>query len=90
MKKEKFDYDFTKDSVSKNHRVSTLSMFMIMLGFTFFSARESSIISQPLMIMPRSRQWVYLIKPQWCPYISQWEWLRGLCLSSATTMPPGI
>lgn len=38
MKKEKFDYDFTKDSVSKNHRVSTLSMFMIMLGFTFFSA----------------------------------------------------
>lgn len=35
---KKFDVDYTKSSVAKEGRKSTLSMFMIMLGFTFFSA----------------------------------------------------
>ena len=35
---KKFDVDYTKGSVAKEGRKSTLSMFMIMLGFTFFSA----------------------------------------------------
>ena len=32
------DYDFSSGQVDKNGRKSTVSMFMIMLGFTFFSA----------------------------------------------------
>lgn len=32
------DYDYTKSSVDKSGRKSTLTMFMVMLGFTFFSA----------------------------------------------------
>ena len=32
------DYDYTSTPVPKSGRKSTLSMFMVMLGFTFFSA----------------------------------------------------
>lgn len=32
------DYDYTKSAVEKKGRKSNLSMFMVMLGFTFFSA----------------------------------------------------
>ena len=34
----KVDYDYTTAKVAQNGRKSNLSMFMIMLGFTFFSA----------------------------------------------------
>ena len=37
-KKQNLDADFTGGSVGKANRKSTMSMFMIMLGFTFFSA----------------------------------------------------
>ena len=36
--KTKIDYDYTTSKVAQNGRKSNLSMFMIMLGFTFFSA----------------------------------------------------
>ena len=36
--KQHVDYDYTASSVEKTGRKSTLSMFMVMLGFTFFSA----------------------------------------------------
>ena len=36
--KQQVDYDYTESSVSRTGRKSTLSMFMVMLGFTFFSA----------------------------------------------------
>ncbi|MBO4625548.1 MAG: cytosine permease [Bacteroidales bacterium] len=35
---KKFDVDYTTSSVDKSGRKSNLSMFMVMLGFTFFSA----------------------------------------------------
>ena len=38
MSKNKFDVDYTTRPVDRAGRKSTLSMFMIMLGFTFFSA----------------------------------------------------
>ena len=38
MSNKKFDADYTSTSVDRAGRKSTLSMFMIMLGFTFFSA----------------------------------------------------
>ena len=38
MSKNKFDVDYTTGPVDRAGRKSTLSMFMIMLGFTFFSA----------------------------------------------------
>ncbi len=38
MGKNKIDYDYTAGPVSKSGRKSNLSMFMVMLGFTFFSA----------------------------------------------------
>ena len=38
MSKQKFDVDYTGKPVDRAGRKSTLSMFMIMLGFTFFSA----------------------------------------------------
>ena len=38
MSKQKFDVDYTGRPVDRAGRKSTLSMFMIMLGFTFFSA----------------------------------------------------
>ncbi|MBQ9547669.1 MAG: cytosine permease [Bacteroidales bacterium] len=38
MSKQKFDVDYTTQPVDRAGRKSTLSMFMIMLGFTFFSA----------------------------------------------------
>ena len=37
-KNQKVDYDYTNSAVSGSGRKSTLSMFMVMLGFTFFSA----------------------------------------------------
>ena len=37
-KKQKVDYDYTSSNVDRGGRKSTLSMFMVMLGFTFFSA----------------------------------------------------
>ena len=37
-KRQKVDYDYTTSSVDRAGRKSTLSMFMVMLGFTFFSA----------------------------------------------------
>ncbi len=36
--KQVVDYDYTKSAVEKKGRKSNLSMFMVMLGFTFFSA----------------------------------------------------
>ena len=36
--KSKVDYDYTTGKVAQTGRKSNLSMFMIMLGFTFFSA----------------------------------------------------
>ncbi len=38
MSKQKFDVDYTSKAVDRAGRKSTLSMFMVMLGFTFFSA----------------------------------------------------
>ena len=38
MSNKKFDVDYTTKPVDRAGRKSTLSMFMIMLGFTFFSA----------------------------------------------------
>ena len=38
MSNNKIDYDYTVGPVSKTGRKSNLSMFMVMLGFTFFSA----------------------------------------------------
>ena len=38
MGNNKIDYDYTVGPVSKTGRKSNLSMFMVMLGFTFFSA----------------------------------------------------
>ena len=38
MSNKKFDVDYTGRPVDRAGRKSTLSMFMIMLGFTFFSA----------------------------------------------------
>lgn len=38
MSKQGFDADYTKGAVDRAGRKSTLSMFMVMLGFTFFSA----------------------------------------------------
>ena len=38
MSKQKFDVDYTSQAVDRAGRKSTLSMFMVMLGFTFFSA----------------------------------------------------
>ena len=38
MSNKKFDVDYTTQPVDRAGRKSTLSMFMIMLGFTFFSA----------------------------------------------------
>ena len=38
MSNKKFDIDYTGKAVDRAGRKSTLSMFMIMLGFTFFSA----------------------------------------------------
>lgn len=38
MKDEKIDIDYAESSVPKDSRRSLLTMFMIMLGFTFFSA----------------------------------------------------
>ena len=38
MANNKFDADFTSGRVTQEGRKSTLSMFMVMLGFTFFSA----------------------------------------------------
>ena len=38
MKNNKTDFDYTTAPVDKSGRKSTLSMFMVMLGFTFFSA----------------------------------------------------
>ena len=38
MSKQGFDADYTKGVVDRAGRKSTLSMFMVMLGFTFFSA----------------------------------------------------
>ena len=38
MSNKKIDYDYTVGPVSKTGRKSNLSMFMVMLGFTFFSA----------------------------------------------------
>ena len=38
MSNKKFDVDYTGRPVDHARRKSTLSMFMIMLGFTFFSA----------------------------------------------------
>ena len=38
MSSNKFDIDYTGKAVDRAGRKSTLSMFMIMLGFTFFSA----------------------------------------------------
>ena len=38
MSNKKIDYDYTAGPVSKSGRKSNLSMFMVMLGFTFFSA----------------------------------------------------
>ena len=38
MSNKKFDVDYTGKAVDRAGRKSTLSMFMIMLGFTFFSA----------------------------------------------------
>ena len=37
-KEQKVDYDYTSSSVDRGGRKSTTSMFMVMLGFTFFSA----------------------------------------------------
>ena len=37
-KKNSFDVDYTTQAVDRAGRKSTLSMFMVMLGFTFFSA----------------------------------------------------
>ena len=37
-KKQKVDYDYTSSSVDSRGKKSTMSMFMVMLGFTFFSA----------------------------------------------------
>ena len=37
-KQKKFDVDYTSSAVDRAGRKSTLSMFMVMLGFTFFSA----------------------------------------------------
>ena len=37
-KKPTVDYDYTNSAVEKKGRKSNLSMFMVMLGFTFFSA----------------------------------------------------
>ena len=37
-KKQVVDIDFAESPVPKSQRRSTLTMFMIMLGFTFFSA----------------------------------------------------
>ena len=36
--KKGFDVDYTTQAVDRAGRKSTLSMFMVMLGFTFFSA----------------------------------------------------
>lgn len=36
--KQKIDYDYAKSRISEKGRKSTTSIFMIMLGFTFFSA----------------------------------------------------
>ncbi|MCR5518952.1 MAG: cytosine permease [Bacteroidales bacterium] len=38
MSNKKFDVDYTSQAVDRAGRKSTLSMFMVMLGFTFFSA----------------------------------------------------
>ena len=38
MSNKKTDIDYTTSAVDKSGRKSNLSMFMIMLGFTFFSA----------------------------------------------------
>ncbi len=38
MAKRKFDVDYTTSPVDRAGRKSTMSMFMVMLGFTFFSA----------------------------------------------------
>ena len=38
MSNKKTDFDYTNAPVDKNGRKSNLSMFMVMLGFTFFSA----------------------------------------------------
>lgn len=38
MSNQKFDVDYTSKAVDRAGRKSTLSMFMVMLGFTFFSA----------------------------------------------------
>ena len=38
MSKQGFDADYTNGTVDRAGRKSTLSMFMVMLGFTFFSA----------------------------------------------------
>ena len=38
MSNKKTDFDYTNVPVDKNGRKSNLSMFMVMLGFTFFSA----------------------------------------------------
>ena len=38
MSKQKFDVDYTSKAGDRAGRKSTLSMFMVMLGFTFFSA----------------------------------------------------
>lgn len=38
MSNQKFDVDYTSRAVDRAGRKSTLSMFMVMLGFTFFSA----------------------------------------------------
>ena len=38
MSNKKMDVDYTTSAVDKNGRKSNLSMFMVMLGFTFFSA----------------------------------------------------
>ena len=38
MSNKKTDFDYTNAAVDKVGRKSNLSMFMVMLGFTFFSA----------------------------------------------------
>ena len=40
MSKQKFDVDYTSQAVDRAGRKSTLSMFMVMLGFTFFSGSD--------------------------------------------------